>query len=261
MKTECVCVCVCVSYFNPPETFKDEDFQRSLNIRIQPNVNEDVKQVENEVDQNKQLREPLKAKINYNAVVPNSKKFSAVNEDLTRTEQLSGVYYLKDNYSLNTHEVLSRRRQQHQTSQITDDMRHKIIQRNDGILGLNKANIENQQQALLNKRKQIENHRVKHSYSDLSLKSQNKNTNNTSNDALLPPNFRDYLAKRNKVNESPFLARTLFAQDAKISNKFYVNSKPLLNASLLNGHVKTPNLKAKDDDESSESESSDSDDD
>ena len=217
------------------------------------------------------LRYPLQVKVDYNAVIPPSKKISMLNNDLHRIEQLSGIYYLKGNSPISTNEISYRNKQQYQqNSQLQNnntqdysrdkDTRYRIIEQNNGVLGLlNKTNIENQQQTLLNKRKQSENYRIKNNNSNLSTGSTGKILT-TSTEALLPPNYKAQLSRRNKSNQSPFAARTIFAQDVKITNKFYANSRPLLNASILHHTYKTPNLKNNNDD-SSTSESSDSSDD
>ena len=218
------------------------------------------------------IRFPLQNKVDYNAVIPPSKKISMLNDDLHRTEQLSGLYYLKDNSSLTTNEIIIKRQhylqqlqeQRQKDNKINDEnIRNKIIERNNGILGLlNKSNHENNQ-ALLNKRKQLEDYRKINNKSNQSSGTiNNVLATSKSTDALLPPNYKAYLLRRNRI-QSPLVSKTMFAQDVKISNKFYANSRPLLNASILNNvNYRTPNLKNHDDDDdSSASDSSDSSDD
>jgi hypothetical protein len=216
------------------------------------------------------IRFPLQNKVDYNAVLPASKKISMLNDDLHRTEQLSGLYYLKDNSILTTNELLLKRQYnlQHQNNIILQDrkindenLRNKIIERNNGILGLlNKSNHENSQ-TLLNKRKQFEDYRKTNNNSNPNSEIQNVLHTSIPTDSLLPPNYKAYLLRRNRI-QSPLMSRTMFNQDVKISNKFYANSRPLLNASILQNNYKTPTLKIHDDDDdSSTSDSSDSSDD
>ena len=145
--------------------FKDREFQRILDNRASNAENKtnqvvsrsEIRNTNEESDDGYKMREISNLKVDYSAVIPAHKKLSMINADLHRTEQISGMYYLKENFSIHTNEMINRK-YEHQKQEIqnnvkiSDDIKHKIIERNNGILGLlNKKSIENHQ-ALLNKR-------------------------------------------------------------------------------------------------------------
>lgn len=241
----------------------------------------------NELISSKLQNEAIKIKNQYNNSIASNtlRKLSKLNDDLSRNEQLSGLYYLKNDITMmNTLEIFqnNRRGVEYELKNekiISNDVKQAIVQRNDSILGLNRNNSNNNNNMLLHKRKQIENYRIKNSISELTVKSQHDsetttttatttNKTTTSNatincDSLLPPNFRAYLAKRNQIIQSPFRRVSNDANNNQISytnvnynlknpTRFYANSKPLLNATLLpsaNSRLKNKNNDSDSDDD------------